>query len=55
MSNIGDVQKMINDSVMILSDENIMQKFSINARKRAEDFDIHKIVPLYEEIYKSLS
>ena len=55
MSNIGDVQKMINDSVMILSDENIMQKFRINARKRAEDFDIHKIVPLYEEVYKSLS
>ena len=55
MSNIGDVQKMINDSVMILSDENIMQKFRINARKRAEDYDIHKIVPLYEEVYKSLS
>ena len=31
------------------------EKFKINARKRAEDFDIHKIVPLYEEVYKGLS
>jgi len=55
MSNIGDVEKMINDSIMILSNQNIMEKFKINARKRAEDFDIHKIVPLYEEVYKGLS
>ena len=54
MSNIGDVEKMINDSIMILSNQNIMEKFKINARKRAEDFDIHKIVPLYEEVYKGL-
>ena len=32
-----------------------MEKFKINARKRAEDFDIRKIVPLYEEVYKGLS
>ena len=55
MSNIGDVEKMINDSIMILSNQNIMEKFKINARKRAEDFDIHKIVPLYEDVYKDLS
>ena len=55
MSNIGDVEKMINDSIMILSNQNIMEKFKINARKRAEYFDIHKIVPLYEEVYKGLS
>ena len=54
MSDIGDVDKMINDSIMILSDENILNKFMINARKRAEDFDIHEIVPIYEEVYKNL-
>mgnify|MGYP005747445825 CR=1 FL=1 len=48
LSDIGDIDKMINDSVMILSDDNIMNKFKVNARKRAENFDIHKIVPQYE-------
>ena len=55
LSDIGDIDKMINDSVMILSDDNIMNKFKLNARKRAENFDIHKIVPQYEKVYKSLS
>ncbi len=55
LSDIGDIDKMINDSVMILSDDNIMNKFKVNARKRAENFDIHKIVPQYEKVYKSLS
>ena len=40
---------------MILSDKNILNKFMINARKRAEDFDIHKIVPKYENIYNNLN
>tara|TARA_B100000003_G_scaffold84983_1_gene76139 strand:- start:669 stop:1778 length:1110 start_codon:yes stop_codon:yes gene_type:complete len=55
LSDIGDIDKMINDSILILSDNNIMNKFKLNARKRAENFDIHKIVPQYEEVYKSLS
>ena len=55
LSDIGDIDKMINDSILILSDDNIMNKFKVNARKRAENFDIHKIVPQYEEVYKSLS
>ena len=55
LSDIGDIDKMINDSVMILSDDNIMNKFKVNARKRAENFDIHKIVPQYEKVYKILS
>jgi len=55
LSDIGDIDKMINDSIMILSDENIMNKFKVNARKRAEKFDIHKVVPQYEEVYKNLS
>ena len=54
LSDIGNVNKMINDSVLILSDNKIHKKFKQNARKRAEEFDIHKIVPLYEKVYKKL-
>ena len=54
LSNIGDIKKMINDSVEILSDKKLHETFKMNARKRAEDFDIHKIVPLYENVYNDL-
>ena len=54
LSDIGDIKKMINDSVEILSDKKLHETFKMNARKRAEDFDIHKIVPLYENVYNDL-
>jgi len=54
LSNVGDTEKMINDAINILSDEQILNEFKKNARKRAEDFDIHNIVPNYENIYKNL-
>ena len=54
LSDIGDIKKMINDSVEILSNKKLHETFKMNARKRAEDFDIHKIVPLYENVYNDL-
>tara|TARA_B100000900_G_scaffold12846_1_gene10374 strand:- start:1762 stop:2883 length:1122 start_codon:yes stop_codon:yes gene_type:complete len=54
ISEIGNVKKMINDSIDILSDKKLHEIFKINARKRAEDFDIHKIVPEYEKVYDDL-
>jgi len=54
LSDIGDINKMINDSVEILSDKKLHETFKMNARKRAEDFDIHRIVPLYENVYNDL-
>ena len=46
---------MTNDAIEILSDKNLHKTFKMNARKRAEDFDIHEIVPKYENVYKDLS
>ena len=54
LSDIGDIKKMINDSVEILSNKKLHEIFKSNARKRAEDFDIHKIVPRYEKVYNDL-
>ena len=55
LSDIGDIKKMIEDSLHILSNDNIHNKFKTNARNRAKDFDIHNIVPMYESIYNSLT
>lgn len=48
---IGDVNAMKIAAISLLKDNIMLEKFKINARKRAEDFDMHKIIPLYENIY----
>jgi glycosyltransferase involved in cell wall biosynthesis len=51
MSNVGDIDDMVNNSLKILSNHKVNNKFKENARKQAEKYNIHKIVPFYESIY----
>jgi len=51
MSNVGDIDDMVKNSLEILSDDETNNKFKENARKQAEIYDIHKIVPFYENMY----
>jgi L-malate glycosyltransferase len=50
MSNIGDVEDMTRKSLFIL-DKGNLPTFKQNALKRAQEFDIAKILPLYENYY----
>lgn len=54
MSNIGDVEDMARNAVFILEDEKRLEKFRKYALQRANDFAIEKILPLYENLYKSV-
>ncbi len=54
LSNAGDVEDMTKNALYILQDENELKVFKTNARKEAKQFDIHKIVPYYEAIYKNV-
>jgi N-acetyl-alpha-D-glucosaminyl L-malate synthase BshA len=51
MSNVGDVDDMAKNAVHILSDETTLAMFRTAAYKRAEDFDITKILKEYETLY----
>lgn len=51
LSNVGDVDGMCRNSLYILSDEERMMQFKANALQQAMKFDIHTIVPRYEELY----
>jgi glycosyltransferase involved in cell wall biosynthesis len=51
LCNVGDVQQMAEKALYILSDETILNRFKQQARQHAVQFDINKIVPLYEEFY----
>ncbi|MCB0396347.1 MAG: N-acetyl-alpha-D-glucosaminyl L-malate synthase BshA [Flavobacteriales bacterium] len=51
---VGDVDMMAEKAIYILSDEARLEKFRKGARKRAEMFDLHAILPMYEALYKGL-
>lgn len=50
MSEVGDVEDMTKNALTIL-DKNNLSKFKANALKRAKEFDISKVMPLYEQVY----
>ncbi|WP_266202819.1 N-acetyl-alpha-D-glucosaminyl L-malate synthase BshA [Pontibacter kalidii] len=53
VSPVGAVDEMVQNALYILDDEHLPQ-FKANALQRAMDFDIQKIVPLYEEFYQRI-
>jgi L-malate glycosyltransferase len=53
MSNIGDVEDMTSNALHIL-DKNNLPKFKQNALARAKEFDISRILPLYEAYYQKV-
>jgi len=53
MSNLGDVEDMTKKSLLILDKDNL-PSFKANALKRAQEFDIAKILPMYENHYDSV-
>lgn len=53
MSNVGDVEDMTRKALFIL-DKNNLPRFKENAVKRAQEFDISRVMPLYENYYKEV-
>ena len=54
LSPVGDVESMANNAIQILSDSNLLENFKSNAKVISNEFDIHKIVPKYEDLYQSV-
>ena len=53
MSPVGDVEDMTQKALFIL-DKNNLPHFKENALKRAQEFDITRILPLYENYYQRI-
>jgi N-acetyl-alpha-D-glucosaminyl L-malate synthase BshA len=53
-SPVGDVQAMSEHALSLLTNPNLWDSFSRKARETALNFDIKKVLPRYEELYKSL-
>jgi N-acetyl-alpha-D-glucosaminyl L-malate synthase BshA len=54
MCNVGDIDDMANKAITILSNEETLNYFKENALKRAQDFDLKKILPMYIDYYKEV-
>src|ERR1035437_6487196 len=55
MSNVGDIDDMAKNAIHILKDDAVLNKFKSNAYEQATKFDIAKILPMYEELYKEVT
>ncbi|MBS1681086.1 MAG: N-acetyl-alpha-D-glucosaminyl L-malate synthase BshA [Bacteroidetes bacterium] len=53
MSNIGDIDEMTRNALFVLDKKNLPQ-FKANALRRAQEFDISNILPLYENYYRQI-
>jgi glycosyltransferase involved in cell wall biosynthesis len=53
MSSIGDIEDMTQKALLVL-DKNNLPVFKANALNRAKEFDISKILPLYENYYHKI-
>jgi N-acetyl-alpha-D-glucosaminyl L-malate synthase BshA len=52
LSEVGDVNSMANNALKILKDQTDLDQFKKNALITAQQFDIKKILPLYEDLYQ---
>lgn len=51
LSEVGDIDDMASNAVRIIENDQVLQKFKENALNRAKEFELSKIVPIYEDFY----
>ena len=53
LNDVGNVNKMAQNAIEILSNEETLKKYKLGALNSAKKFDINNILPLYEKLYES--
>ena len=53
LSNLGDVEDMAKNTLLILKEEATLLAYKQNAKEHTKQFALENILPVYEEIYKS--
>ncbi len=54
MDNVADIEGMAKHAIYILQDEERLNQFKENALKRAMEFDLKRILPMYEDFYNEV-
>ena len=53
-TNVGDVDGMAKFTLEILTNGDLCAEMRINARKRAEEFSLENILPMYMKVYEDV-
>ena len=54
LSNVGDVDKMAKDTISLLKNSELLERYKSNALAHAKSFALKNILPKYNTIYQSL-
>jgi glycosyltransferase involved in cell wall biosynthesis len=54
LSDVGDYEDMASNALLLLKDNEKLEQFKKQARIKAEEFDINKVLPLYIEFYNKI-
>ena len=54
LSSIGDVESMAKNTLKIIEDDSTLQRFKEDAKEHTKQFSLKNILPVYEDIYKSI-
>jgi N-acetyl-alpha-D-glucosaminyl L-malate synthase BshA len=54
LSDVGDVDDMAANALSLLKDKDKLEKFKRQARTKAEEFNIDKVLPLYINLYNKV-
>ena len=54
LSDVGDIYKMSNDVLRIISDDHVLNEFKNRAFEHAKQFNLPIILPKYEQLYKDI-
>tara|TARA_Y100000589_G_scaffold332298_1_gene391337 strand:- start:12870 stop:14015 length:1146 start_codon:yes stop_codon:yes gene_type:complete len=52
--NVGDIEAMANDILKLVSDNELYNRFAENAYQKAKEFELSRILPLYEKLYNEV-
>ncbi len=54
VSSVGDVENMAENAMRILENKQTLHQFKLNALEQAKEFDLQKILPVYEKLYQKV-
>jgi glycosyltransferase involved in cell wall biosynthesis len=54
LSNVGDVDKMSEDILILLKDPEFLERLKMNALAHAKSFSLENVLPQYNAIYQTL-
>jgi N-acetyl-alpha-D-glucosaminyl L-malate synthase BshA len=54
LTNVGDVDGMAKFALEILTNDELCAEMRINARKRAEEFSLENVLPMYMKVYEEV-